>query len=112
MHPPEPPKPLIVRIQESLAASRFLTFSVLLHAVLVLMGGSVVLFKEYVEAPDFAASGESLVAADVAVDAPPEQPPEVTQTFTPQTPQINAPLVSALSTTSVTTPTFTVQAQM
>jgi len=111
MHAPEPKKPLIIRIQERLAASRFLTFSVLLHAVLVLMGGSVVLFKQYVEAPDFAASDGGLVAADVAVSAPPEQPPDMTQqTFTPQTPQLISPTISAIQTTNVSTPTFQVQA--
>jgi len=111
MHTPEPPKPFIVRLQERLAASRFLTFSVLLHAVLVLMGGSVVLFKQYVEPPDFAATDGGLVASDVSVQAPPEQPPDLTQqTFTPQTPQVNAPTISAITTNSVTTPTFKMEA--
>ena len=109
MHAPEPPKPLSVRIQEKLAASRFLTFSVLLHAVLVLMGGSVVLFKQYVEPPDFAAS-DGLVAGDVQVQAPPEQPPDLTQKFTPEAPTLNAPTLSAISTTNVSTPTFQVAA--
>src|SRR5437762_794822 len=87
MYAPEPKKPLTVRVQERLAASRFLTFSVLLHAVLVLMGGSVVLFKQYVEPPDFAASDGGLVSSDVQVQAPPEQPPDLTQQkFTPETP--------------------------
>jgi hypothetical protein len=113
MQAPEPKKPLITRIQERLAASRFLTFSVLLHAVLVLMGGSVVLFKQYVEPPDFAASDGGLVSADAAVQAPPEQPPDLTQqTFTPQTPQLNSPTISAIQTTNVSTPTFQVQAAL
>jgi prenyltransferase beta subunit len=108
---PEPKKPLVVRIQEKLAASRFLTFSVLLHAVLVLMGGSVVLFKSYVEPPDFAASDGGLVSADVATQAPPEQPPEIPQEqFKQETPQLTAPTISAISTTNVNTPTFQVAA--
>jgi hypothetical protein len=111
MHAPEPPKSFIVRLQERLAASRFLTFSVLLHAVLVLMGGSVVLFKQYIEPPDFAAADGGLVAADAAVSAPPEQPPDLTQqTFTPQTPQLSSPTISAIQTTNVSTPTFQVAA--
>ncbi len=110
MHSPEPEKNFVTRLQERLAASRFLTFSVLLHAVLVLMGGSVVLFKQYVEPPDFAADGD-LVGSEVQVQAPAEQPPDLTQqTFTPQTPQLQAPTVSAISTTNVSTPTFQVQA--
>ena len=88
-----------MRIQERLAASRFLTFSVLLHAVLVLMGGSVVLFKQYVEPPDFEASDGGLVTNDVQVQAPPEQPPDLTQQkFTPEAPTLNAPTLSAIST--------------
>ena len=110
MHAPEPEKSFATRIQERLAASRFLTFSVLLHVVLVLMGGSVVLFKQYVEPPDFAADG-GLVGSEVQAQAPVEQPPDLTQqTFTPQTPQLQAPTVSAISTTNVSTPTFQVQA--
>lgn len=110
MHAPEPEKSFVTRLQERLAASRFLTFSVLLHAVLILMGGSVVLFKQYVEPPDFASDGP-LVGSDVQVQAPAEQPPDLTQqTFTPQTPQLQAPTVSAISTTNVSTPTFQVQA--
>lgn len=110
MYTPERPKPFAVRLQERLAASRFLTFSVLLHAVIVLMGGSVVLFKQYSEAPDFSSEG-GLVTSDVQVQAPPEQPPDLTQQqFTPQTPQLNAPALSTISTTNVTTPTFQVAA--
>ena len=107
---PEPKKPLSVRIQEKLAASRFLTFSVLLHAVLVLMGGSVVLFKQYVEPPDFAAPEGGLVSSEVQVQAPPEKPPDLQQQFTPEAPTLNAPTLSAISTTNVTTPTFQVAA--
>jgi hypothetical protein len=107
---PEQKKPVLVRLQERLAASRFLTFSVLLHAILVLMGGSVVLFKQYVEPPDFAAEG-SLVASDSVEIAPPVQPPEPTQEFTPQTPQISAPSISAITTNNIT-PAFAMQANM
>src|SRR5262245_56792954 len=111
MHAPEPPKPFIVRIQEKLATSRFLTFSVVLHAVLILMGGSVVLFKHVADPPDFASSEGGLVAADVAVEAPPEKPPDIVQQqFTPQTPQLNAPTLDALTTNNVATPTFQVAA--
>ena len=109
---PEPKKPFIVRLQERLAASRFLTFSVLIHAIIVLMGGSVVLFKQYVDPPDFSASEGGLVAADETQVQPPVQPPDPTQTFQPQTPTIQAPTISAIQTTNVTTPTFQVQAAL
>jgi len=98
------------RIQERLAASRFLTFSALLHAVLIFLGGGVVLYKAATDVPDFEAGGD-LVSSDVQVQAPPEQPPDLTQQqFQPQTPQLNAPQLSAISTTNVSTPTFQVAA--
>ncbi|HEY2867713.1 MAG TPA: hypothetical protein VGJ02_11530, partial [Pyrinomonadaceae bacterium] len=77
MYEPEPKKSLFERLQERLAASRFLTFSALLHAVLIFLGGGVVLYKQATDVPDFAASGD-LVSNDTSVQAPPEQPPEPT----------------------------------
>ncbi|MDR3404698.1 MAG: terpene cyclase/mutase family protein [Chthoniobacter sp.] len=109
MYTPEAKKPLFERIQERLAASRFLTFSALLHAIIIFLGGGVVLYKQATDTPDFAASGGDLVASDTQVQAPPEQPPDLTQQeFTPQTPQLNAPSLSAITTNNVTTPTFQV----
>jgi hypothetical protein len=112
MYTPEPKKSLMERIQERLAASRFLTFSALLHAVIIFLGGGVVLYKQVTDTPDFAASGGDLVAADQQVQAPPEQPPEMQQEFTPQTPQLNAPTLSAITTNNVTTPTFQMAAMV
>lgn len=111
MEDQEPPKPFIKRLQERLAASRFFTFSLLLHVVIVVIGGSVVLFKVAQQQDDFQASEGGLVSADTAPQAPPEQPVDVTQqTFTPDAPQITAPVLSAISTTNLTTPTFQVAA--
>lgn len=102
----EPPKSFIERLQERAAASRFFTVSVLLHVVLIVMGGSVVLFKRMAPVEDFAAA-DGLVSADVQVQAPPETQPEVQQQFTPQAPTLNAPSLSAITTTAAA-PTFTV----
>ncbi|EDY19005.1 hypothetical protein CfE428DRAFT_3663 [Chthoniobacter flavus Ellin428] len=110
MYTPEAKKPFMERLQERLAASRFLTFSALLHAILIFLGGGVVLYKQVTDTPDFAASGGDLVASDTQVQAPPEQPPDLTQEFTPQTPQLNAPSLSAITTSNATTPQFTVAA--
>ncbi|MEA3209607.1 MAG: hypothetical protein QOE70_2664 [Chthoniobacter sp.] len=105
----EPKKPFMKRLQERLAASRFLTFSLLLHVIIVVMGGSVVLFKIAQEQPDFEASDGGLVSSEVTAAPPPEQPVDLTQqTFTPDAPQITAPTLSAISTTNITTPTFAV----
>ncbi|HEX8312151.1 MAG TPA: prenyltransferase/squalene oxidase repeat-containing protein [Chthoniobacteraceae bacterium] len=93
------PKPLVTRIQEKLAASRFFTFSALLHVVLVIMGGSVVLFKQYVEPPDFVSEGGGLVTGEVSVQPPTEQPPDMTeQAFTPEQPSITAPALDSITT--------------
>ncbi|MEA3209608.1 MAG: hypothetical protein QOE70_2665 [Chthoniobacter sp.] len=109
MDAPEPKKPFMKRLQERLAASRFLTFSLLLHVIIVVMGGSVVLFKIAQEQPDFEASDGGLVSSEVTAAPPPEQPVDLTQqTFTPDAPQITAPTLSAISTTNITTPTFAV----
>jgi len=109
MDPSKPKKPFHTRVVEYLAASRFFTFSALIHLVIIFLGGTVVLFKHYTEPPDFAASEGGLVSNDAQVEAPPEQPPDVSQqTFQPTAPQITAPTLSAISTTNLSTPTFQV----
>ena len=111
MYTPEKKKPFVERLQERLAASRFLTFSALIHAVLIFLFGGVVLYKQATEVPDFAASDGGLVASDNTVQAPPEKPPDLQQqNFQPQAPTLNAPTLTALTTTNVTTPSFTVAA--
>jgi hypothetical protein len=104
------PKPLATRIQEKLAASRFFTFSALLHVVLVIMGGSVVLFKQYQEPPDFVSEGGSLMAGDNTPQPPAETPPDMTeQAFTPEQPSITAPALDTITTMS-TAPSFAMMA--
>jgi hypothetical protein len=106
----EPPKPFSKRLQERLAASRFFTFSLLLHVVIVVMAGSIVLIKTVSDAPDFEASEGGLVAGET-VAAPPSDPtPTIEQSFTPDTPQVNAPQINTLTTTNMQTPTFQVAA--
>ena len=85
------------RLQAKLAASRYATFSILLHVVIVVMGGSVVLFKHITDPPDFTAGGgEGLVSQDVQAQPPPPAEQQ-TEQFTPTSPQINAPQVAALT---------------
>ncbi len=109
MDTPEPPKTFIQKIQERLAASRFLTFSLLLHILIVLVAGSVVLIKRVVETPDFEAA-DGLLGGD-ETPAPPSAPVDITQTqFTPQAPEISAPVQSTIVTTNLQTPAFTIAA--
>lgn len=111
MEEPEPPKSFMKRLQERLAASRFFTFSLLLHVVLVVLGGSVVLFKAYQEPPDFEASEGGLVSGETTAAPPPETPQDMSQaTFTPEAPQITAPTLTSITTTNIATPTFQVAA--
>ena len=110
MDAPEPPKPFAKRLQERLAASRFLTFSVLLHVIIVIAGGSVVVIKRVMDPPDFESS-DGLVSPESGAQAPPEQQPDLAQQqFTPQAPQITAPQLQAISTVNIQTPTFQVAA--
>ncbi len=107
MDPEHEKKSLMQKLQERLAASRFFTFSLLLHVILVVLGGSVVLFHHFNEAPDFTSDGGGLVSSDVAVQPPAEQPPDpAQQTFTPEQPSISAPSVSAITSTTSTSTTF------
>ena len=101
------------RFQEKRAASRFFTFSLLLHVVIVVLGGSVVLFKAYQEPPDFEASEGGLVDAGTTATPPPETPQDMSQsTFTPEAPAIAAPTLSTISTNNMTVPTFQVAANI
>lgn len=105
-----PNQPFMKRLQARLAASRFFTFSLLLHIIIVVLGGSVVLFKAYVEPPDFTAQGGDLVGQDAAAAAPPEDTDVSEQIFTPDTPQVNAPSIDAITTTSTVQTSFKMNA--
>ena len=96
------------KVQEKVAQSRFFTFSLLLHVVIVIVGGGAVLFHKAVDAPDFTSEGGDLMSAEANVQPPMEQPPDMTeqQTVTPEAPSITAPTVSALVTNSANNTSF------
>jgi hypothetical protein len=94
------------RFQERLAASRFFTISLLLHSIIVVLGGSVVLFKAYVEPPDFTAEGSGLVGEEVAAVAPPEDTPSETEVFAPTNPEVNAPNFEAITANTASQVSF------
>src|SRR5262245_2515909 len=100
-------QPFMKRLQDRLAASRFFTISLLLHSIVVVLGGGVVLFKAYVEPPDFTAEGSGLVGEEVANVAPPEDATaSTTEVFTPDVPQVNAPTIDTITSTSTTQASF------
>ena len=96
------------KLQEKIAQSRFFTFSLLLHVVIVVLGGGVVLFHKAIDAPDFTSEGGDLMSAETNVQPPMEQPPDMTQqqTVTPEQPSISAPSVSAITTNSSNNTSF------
>src|SRR5205085_1802076 len=59
------------RLHSFVAKARFFTVSLFLHVIILIVGSGIVIFKAYVEAPDFVAGGEFVSGND---SAPP--PPE------------------------------------
>lgn len=82
-----------------IADMRFVSVSVLIHAILVIFGGSVVLMKSAVQPPDFVAGdGELITPEDASSAAPPESPPA------PAIPQYQASISpTALNLSVITT---------
>ena len=103
---PEPPKTFLQKLQERAAASRFFTVSLLLHMGIIVIGGSVVLFKMQEEPSDFSA-GNGLVGEPSTAPAEPEAPPEPTNELQQEAPSLNVPPLTAIASTA-TTPTFSV----
>ncbi len=105
------PKPLLLRLQTRLAASRFFTFSLLLHVILVVMGGSVVLFRQMARVDDFQAPPGELVAVETRVERPKDDERKpVEQTFEPVVPTIVTPPLNAITFNTTATPAFTIPA--
>lgn len=95
-------RPLITRLQVKLAGARFLSFSVLVHITLVILGGSIVIYRAENPTPDFTPGDGPLVSNDQAVPAPPN--PDTKQ-LTDQPPTLNPtiPPPSSISVESITT---------
>ncbi len=95
-------KPLLTRLQLRLAEARFLTFSALIHTVLIVIGGSVVLFKTPRTADDFTAPEGTLVA-DSTTSKPPDDPvtpPDDPVKIEAPVPMPNSSAIAAILTTA------------
>jgi hypothetical protein len=93
------------RFQEKLAESRYFALSLTLHILIVFFASTVVLYKAYIEPPDFVSEGgDGLMAPTEDLSPPPETPQDAvpTEQFTPQTPNINSPEIDVVSTTAQT----------
>src|SRR2546423_8810621 len=92
------------KLQEKLAESRFFALSLMIHVLLVFFAGTIVLYKAYIEPPDFVAEGGEGLIAPTEDLPPPETPSDSVpqEQFTPQTPNINSPTIDAIATTAQT----------
>ena len=93
-------KPFVLRLQEHIAASRFLTFSLFLHLIIVVLAGGVVLIHRNSPPPDFAPEAHILIPKpdDDAVQAS-------TVTSIQQDPTVSPPITTTpLPSTVITSP--------
>ena len=99
----EQPLTFMQKFQQKLAESRYFMLSCVIHAVIVIIAGSIVLYKAVIEPPDFVAEGgDGLISATDDLTPPPETPQDAvpTEQVAPQTPNINSPTIDVISTTS------------
>lgn len=95
-----------------LASAQSLTWSTLLHAILLLTLGSTVLFQKYSDPPDFQAEPGGLVSSDPTPPPPEQSQPQLQQEqYSGTAPNVasvaQAPsTLAALTTTNLTTSTF------
>lgn len=92
------------RVQRAVAQLRFISFSLLLHVVIIVVGGSAVLFRQYVEPPDFVAEAGSFLDQGAAERTPPVELPKLDKMPpAPPTPEaLSAPPISALTSVNPT----------
>ena len=101
------------RFQQKLAESRYFMLSCVIHTGIVIIMGSIVLYKAMVEPPDFVAEGgDGLVSSTEDLSPPPESPADAvpTETQVAPTPNLNSPTIDVIQTTS-TASTFKVAPQ-
>ncbi len=106
MNPPND-RSFVVRIQLRLAAARFLTFSALLHIIVVVSAGSVVLVRQATQPPDFQSPDVGgLVENDPAPHAPNDPIEPQTETFTPPAPAAPSAAINTITTTQTSSAAF------
>jgi hypothetical protein len=93
------------RLHRRIAGARFLVFSLFVHMVIVVVGGSVVIFRASEEAPDFVAStlgGDEYQLLPSNPTPAPEKAPEVVlpNTVTPAVTAPSASMVDVITTTA------------
>lgn len=109
-----PERTFVQKIQEKLAASRFLTFSLLFHIIILVGIGGVVVVGKMNEDVDFAAEGGGGLVNEETSQAPepPADPVQQQQVFTPTQPTVSAPSLETITTNSAAPSTFAMQPAM
>ncbi len=96
--------PFSTRLQERIAQSRFLTFSLLLHVVIVIIGGGAVLFHRMPPAEDFSPPGELVKTDEPNIESNPIVPTpsdeELLRSQEPiASPQVQNPITATIPVT-------------
>ncbi len=107
MQTSEHKKPLLIRLQMRLAEARFLTFSALLHTVLIVIVGGVVLCPTPRVLPDFTVV-DAFVAADT-ISMPPIEPvtlPDDPRPIENPAPSPNSSAIAAIVSTAPASTAF------
>jgi len=97
---PSAKQPLLQKLIEKFSNSRDFTISFILHAILVAVFGTSVLFQAVQEPPDFEGEGGGFVGGEATT-----APPPTTQQQVPQTPNITVtPTTSTVNTITTVAP--------
>src|SRR5690606_36223777 len=67
------------RVNSMFAQARFITFSLLVHAFIIIFGGTFAMYHQIPEPPDFVAGGGDGLMIEDAGASMPEPPPEAPQ---------------------------------
>jgi hypothetical protein len=104
MSPPSAGPKIFERIVYWVSASRFLTISLIVHLIAILVIGGAVLYKAMEMRPEFEADSRGLVdEADVAEPPPEPVEREVLEQFSQQAPVLTAPLIAITSNSVAST---------
>jgi hypothetical protein len=101
---PEPELTLLQKVRFRLAESRYFMLSLVIHSIIVILAGTIVLFKAIIEPPDFEGEGNGLISSTDDLSPPPETPADAVpvEAVVPPTPIVNAPTPNVITTSTPT----------
>jgi len=99
---PEQSLTFFQKLQRHLAESRYFMLSLLIHSVIVILGGSIVFYKVLIEPPDFVAEGGGGLISGTDDLAPPPETPADTMPAEQvvQAPNMNTPHIDVIKTSA------------